>query len=861
MPREIADSDDELDFVPTAKLTKSTVISYAVTTEDTCNADQLDPVLGTDFDQFLSPTQRLSSYDAQHENTNDISTSRFLDSSTNRFLDAVGPSSGSSSQEITHATNGSQSAGSDMGGKQAKDKAPLKKQNDKKRSRSQVEDAESTLQEGQVAKKRAKATYGSMVTSSNKSKNASEFEALTHRSTRFVSIGHQNDGSLDDPNERLPEMVSIDARTDYTSPLDLSLHLSPTSGEQMVGGETSVVGDVPTAGAYAPPELYRPRDNTYGSALRGVTTSNSSMGNYQSFSINPDKLGMDFDKINPFGSLSQVSLSGDLDSEETRGIADIFRNSASFSNRVTLASQSIPSHKMALGVEHDMQTTPIEAENEFNLRSRAKRSEHNDAQCSPPFSQITSLDEQNVDGIVSATRQCSEQEPAKTIDGVAAKPAPKKRGRKPKESKKVATPDFHENDVDELQADEQPLDRRKRAGTIDSVSNISEVSQVSDSSRKGQKRRAKKDMAPPDLQSKKLPSSDLGLDNKNVIGLSPERYVPRPSRRRGQVDSQVEGSSIAAVDTGDEQADPMDEVTAKPSPAKAKKGKRGRKKGNKATETAIARQDGDIEAADTKAEVVMLEDDFSANNKTQAMPHGDQDELAEDQIMANQESDDGDEDVIKGGHRNTKISVDIPIFAKPDENENLPPPVAEPKKRGRKRKKPVEEPVGERKHAETARTPLSEKDANIQVDKADLGNPAPDDTSTAEDQGPKRDINTEEEEEPKDSKSSVPIQSNTPLKSTTTNISTSTPSLKSLLTPRARIGLSKRHSIPSLLRKVDRNKEAPKTIERKEKVTKRMLEEREQERIAREEAEAEGREYTPLDVLRDKDGRLVEWDF
>ena len=104
-----------------------------------------------------------------------------------------------------------------------------------------------------------------------------------------------------------------------------------------------------------------------------------------------------------------------------------------------------------------------------------------------------------------------------------------------------------------------------------------------------------------------------------------------------------------------------------------------------------------------------------------------------------------------------------------------------------------------------------------------------------------------------------PFRLRPPSTSSTLLLNTAKPT--PLLNSRARIGLSKRHSIPSLLRRVDRNKEAPKTIEKKEKVTKAVLEAREQERIAREEAEAEGREYVPLDTMRGKDGLLIEWDF
>lgn len=873
MPREIADSDDELDCIPPAKLTKTNTIERAATTGETWNEDQLDPVLGTDFDQFLSPTQRLSSYDGNSESPNDISTSRFLDSSTNRFLEAVAPSSHSPSQDRTDKTTASQLASSDMGGKRGKLQAPSTRQDDKKRSRSNMEDGDTVARDEPATKKKARATYGSASTSSMKSKDASEFQTLMHDSRDTVSDGQQYDSASNHAMAYPSEMISVDARSDYTSPLDLSLHLSPTNGAPMIGDDSQTTGHTASARGYTPHQSYQPRDYFYGANLRGVTTSNSSMGNYQSFSINPEKLGMDFDKINPFGSLSQVSLPGDLDSEETRGIANIFRNGGSYSTKVSSANDTDSSHNIAPAIEDDMQTSPIKGENEFNLRSRDRHVGKDAAQCSPPFSQITNPEEQLTGEANGTSGRPRGEKLVATDDAPVKKPAPKKRGRKPKNQKTTNASEIDPNDIDELHTYDPPIDRRTRAGTIDSVSNMSEVSQATNSSQKGKKRKTKKtDMAPPDLQSKKLPSSDLGLDNKAIIGLSPERYVPRPSRRRGQVEPQNLDQSDSDNTIADAQDDDTVELPTKPSPAQGKKGKKGKKKGAKATEAALAKQQEDFDTKDTRidAEEVVPEDELPNDITSEILYSHEQGLSRNGDSAGGQEDEDKDEEVTRGGQRRTKISVDIPVLAKPDDNEDLPPPVAEPKKRGRKRKKPLEEAIIQPSTDAKTRTALSEKDANIQIEKS-----APD-KAFLEDEEQQENQDTEpiEQEQPEEEEEQTPASRSKSKTLTTTatpskpyNAPTSTSSgLKPLssaplFNARARIGLSKRHSIPSLLRKVDRNKEAPKNIERKEKVTKRVLEEREQERIAREEAEAEGREYKPLDQLRDKDGRLVEWDF
>lgn len=865
MPREIADSDDELDYVPPPKLKHTNIIGNNARDSSTLNGDQLDPVLATDFDQFLSPTQRLSSYDGNHESPNDISTSKFLDSSTNRFLEALAPSSDTPSQHISYATPASQSSASEMGGKRSKEKAAVRGSADKKRSRTHIEEDGTIAQESQSAKKRAKTTRGSSTTSSMKPQDASDFQAVMHENMDNATNNQHDDGDLrNDTIARFSEMVSVDARTDYTSPLDLSLHLSPTRGPQIEDHANPATANVAGSGEYAPRRLYQPQGSFFGAGLRGVTTSNSSMGNYQSFSINPERLGMDFDKINPFGSLSQVSLPGDLDSEETRGIADIFRNSASYSTKATSVNEAELRNNVVPDIEHDMQTSPIKSD-ERSRASGIQQTEQSEAQCSPPFSPITNPDDQKGASDVGVSRQRRGQESIERLDDSAARPAPKKRGRKPKYSKPVDTTEPGQNDADELHTDGQPSDRTVRAGTIDSVSNMSEISQATNDSQKGKKRKVKKsDMVPPDVQSKKLPSSDLGLDNQAIIGLSPERYVPRPSRRRGQAEPQTFDSSEMKSAQAEEPTVSADEVPSKAVPAKDKKGKKSKSKGSKTSRSALAKHQDDLVTEDTKDGVdeAVYIDEVATSIAPQALLEHTPDQAVKNETTGNEEGEDVDEEVTRSSHRRTKISVDIPIFAKSDDQQDLPPPVAEPKKRGRKRKKPVGEEHIQISDDGTARTALSEKDPNVQAGKHEINKSLEDEDVCQENMDSTNNKKDEMEEE----KEQVSTHDTKATMVVTPSKLVSTPSLKPmsstpLFNARARIGLSKRHSIPSLLRKVDRNKEAPKAIEKKEKLTKRQLEEKEQERIAKEEAEAEGREYKPLDQLRGKDGLLVEWDF
>lgn len=860
MPREIADSDDELDVIPPPRVKDLDIVEGIATPGSARELDQLDPLFNTAFDDFLSPTQRLSSYDGNHEDINDIDTSKFIDSSTNRFLEALAPSSHSPSQNTPDADLDSHLADPDMGGKRNKRREPAGDPAGHKRSWTEIEQGGPSVKNNESTKKRAKTTRDPSVVAGIQSKDALDYEAAMYDSNETAIGNHEYDGeSNGDIVVNQPALVSIDARTDYTSPLDISLHLSPTNGMQATAKGHTVSANTALTG-YVPHQPYTPQGDFFGANLRGGTTSNSSIGNYQSFSINPEKLGMDFDKINPFGSLSQVSLPGDLDSEETRGIAEMFRNSASYSTRTSMTSGADMNNGMSHGIEHDMQTSPMKSDGSKRT-AKNRKTGRDDAQCSPPFSPITNPDDQNVmdEHLTSRHR---DQSPA-AIDIPEVKPAPKKRGRKPKNQKVTEAPE-PEPEVyrNELHLDEHPINRTTRAGTVDSVSNVSEVSQATNSSKTGRKRKLKKsDMGPPELQSKKLPSSDLGLDSKAVIGLSPERYVPRPSKRRDRADSQVIDLTETNGALAEEEVGLADEADSKALPAKGKKGKKGKAKGVGRPAATPTKQhdepvieDGMQEGEEEHSQVI------GGELLSPSLPDHSPDQESNIETIPGEDDEDEDDVVTKSNIRRANISVDIPVLPRSDDLQDVPAPIAEPKKRGRKRKKALEEVPVESKDEEVQRPALSERDPNIQVGKKKAVK------SSAEDVDQKDDKDDNGEQELRhEEKAQTPVAKMEAAMATTPGKLNSTPlkplSSTPLFNARARIGLSKRHSIPSLLRKVDRNKEAPKAIEKKEKMNKQRLEELEQERIAREEAEAEGREYKPLNQLRGKDGLLVEWDF
>lgn len=95
MPRVVADSDDESDIIvispPKAiERVDRTLNSFPP------NTWERDPLENTDFEQFLSPTQRLSACDDAEEHHGDLDCSPIAvltNSSHERFLSNLSPPS------------------------------------------------------------------------------------------------------------------------------------------------------------------------------------------------------------------------------------------------------------------------------------------------------------------------------------------------------------------------------------------------------------------------------------------------------------------------------------------------------------------------------------------------------------------------------------------------------------------------------------------------------------------------------------------------------------------------------------------------------------------------------------------------
>lgn len=763
MPRVVADSDDESEIIV---ISPPKAASRAAKTFNNPPPStwERDPLRNTDFEQFLSPTQRLSASDSTEDRQDDFDCSPIAvltNSSHEHSLNRRSPPD--------YTSNGNRIAPAaqvpNMGGKL-----------DKKRPRTAPE-KDGLRESSDKTRKRTKISKTTIAP--DPTRFATNFHDLAQNAGSFETMAAPGGTYADniDPSK------TITPQDNDTSPLDVSLSL-PTSLQQ--------------------------NHSFYGNSVSHGTTTHSSIGGYQSFNIDSQTLGSGIDSYNPFGTLSQVSLENGTNEEGTTGIEQIFKKHTSRHGDRPECSTGQP-----MELEHIPEM----------LTSFEKSSAQQPANASPEYSPISTRTD-----LVDDIEPISTEEHATTV-----KAPPKKRGRKPKatsDNMTTVSRDGH----DELQA-ENHLSRSMRAGSVMSISNASDVSQPISDNRRSKKSKEAEGL-PTIEQTKKMPSSELGLDNKEVIGLSPERYKPRPSKRRGRTNSltsaTLDGSETQPLDVIDVLVDEpaekslQDDIVAQPTLRKGKKGRRSKTK--KDTKPATSKS--------IELEQEAKEDPLSFE-ETNGPAHEDAEALL----------------------KSPKVSVNIPTLVKAEDHDDSALFALEPRKRGRKRKMAADdEVIG---IGAQSRSVLGEKDVNVPTmssiedeDKAQLGDQGANDDGGSV-------IGQDDQENKSDSASVKKNKASTAMgvKASTTPEPSARASTPLSWNSRARIGLSKRNRIPSLLQKINRNKEAPKVIERKEKLTKRLLEEKEQERIAREEAEAEGREYVPLDTMRDKDGRLIEWDF
>ncbi|KIY01776.1 uncharacterized protein Z520_01914 [Fonsecaea multimorphosa CBS 102226] len=378
------------------------------------------------------------------------------------------------------------------------------------------------------------------------------------------------------------------------------------------------------------------------------------------------------------------------------------------------------------------------------------------------------------------------------------------------------------------------------------------------------------------------PTSELNLSDEAVIGLPKEAYKPRPSRARSKKFIDEDETLLAPLAADDEHRTPaksnsnigIEQETPTITAAKSstKKGRKSKVKRAKTSAAALLKKadpmlsDGeeDVVWMDSKPAPVKLDlpPDLKALKKESDAPKSEEEDEHRQKI-----------DQVKSG-KSSNISIEIP------NHPEVKNPVVEPKKRGRKPKKTGPQQQEQKAHEERgeereshskARSPLVEKSTNLltgtnksltekDLTQAPTVSPITSPEPEAEPRAPAEENDAvsgagnrnEPITTPARPKPAAPPSSaeKGPTKHSPINPPSLSSSGRKVI---YRVGLSRRQNIPSLLRKVDRDKPPPKNVVRKEKESKKKKD-------ADADYEGEDGAARPGE-MRGPDGMLIEWEF
>ncbi|KAK5059751.1 hypothetical protein LTR84_009634 [Exophiala bonariae] len=800
MPHEIADSDAESDFNSPQKL--------LVTLDGAHEAGIPSVASQINFEDYMDPTQRLSfSSNLQSGEKATNSTN-----STIRLFDGM--------QDAHDALNASPSDG---------------------RSTDSM-NVSSIMR----SKKRAHSVM-------HESSHTSDFDApiTASKVKRTKTYGHRSKTDGSEHNDLFAASLEPPFETANISAEQRTAD-KITPKTSMYPDEASDP-DIPSLSTADYPKQISFFDHSMPNSLQNITTSTASIGGYASINLNYRGSGEVDVNSNPFGSVSQVSLDEGVNPVETERATSMF-----YDDRSPLLPDQ---QREDLYIINETNSLPQPLSVGPSWEHPPTVSSPNDG--NPPRDGSTNVQDKN-DWAVSTSKPISmTRTPTVTEDPVPTK----KRGRKPKNATAPTEPPTAI--VPDQAADEQSLPdlepiRRSRQGTIDSVSATSQASSSSRKRKRGKsKHLAKPDEAADSQSPVKQLTSELNLSDEQFIGLPKESYKPRPSRSRSKkvMDEDEVLASAKTVEVATETPAKNKTLSMHLSPqgaqssvttGKSSTKKSGRKAKVKRAKTAgvalklaepmISEGEEDVVWMDSKPAPVKLElpRDLKVVKK-----ENNQNVLAEDALR--------DESGPTQG-RTTSITIEIPPVLNESTINTASKPA--PKKRGRKPKKPqpdtsvdADQANNEVLPAEDDRKPLAEKSSNILRSKARSSTPKAPTVSPL----------SSPEPEPE----TVPQQTTTPAKNTTPTKAIAVekgPTKHSPINPPSlpgsvgkkiiyRIGLSRRQHIPSLLRRVQRDKAPPKIVVAKEKEKKKKN------------AGDNGSDDDVEDrrEMRGADGMLVEW--
>jgi hypothetical protein len=651
------------------------------------------------------------------------------------------------------------------------------------------------------------------------------------------------------------------ARNDEQNPL--STPQEPAYSHQEAATPTSTEPLMQERGLYTR-ERDRPRRVisllTQANIGNPVTTTMSSVGSYQSINLDfrDGSNGIDVN-VNPFGSISQVT--NDVD-EPLENALPSQSNTDQLNDLIDeFAGPDIQSQMQTSPVRQGTPTAPsvepLSESEQLALPDQVQSIAPEDGE-RPAKRRKTDLAMPRETDSPASSRapRASSMSPGIEI-ATTTRPSAKKRGRKPKVSKLGL-------DADELGADDPAHvimgppptgdsweHRQRREASLEVSSQASQVSQAASNTKR------KRKMTKTD-ELNKQPSSELNLSDEQFIGLPKENYQPRPSRSRSK---RTDHAPLPPTESGTplkvagvDQGSPLPlSTTAKGRKSKVKRAKTAAGALLKKADSMLSDGEEDVLWVDTKPAPVKLDmpPDLRALKKESAPEL----EASEDELHE------------PGPKKKAGVLVEIPILegdglGQKDDSTGK----KAPKKRGRKPKKSAtavdQDPVEPAPAAgwQDDCGPLATKDVNTPAkpsarSKATITDSDDEEKQAPPDPGP---MYTDKENIlPTDVKRMTPSPPKPSARPTHSPLKTTPLSSSSASTNRYRVGLSRKSKIPSLLRKVQRDKPPPtKTaIKSKELKVKGFNDGGDMEGGE----DGEGKPWNG--VLRDKDGRLVEWDF
>ena len=784
MAPEIADSDGESEDL-TEQVEGGHSPPPAATSQHDHPNDQVSPPQ-VDFDEFIDPTQRLSDLAASPSSLRGTGSTEKILKSLERARRELGSSTSDGNMNnrttISFGMDGS---------------SPLLS---RKRGQSAIDNGSAVGSEHTSKKKRAK-TYSTKARNTNTQSSGLFADVDLSDPTQIAPKGGESDEQLStEPSMAPPEQQGPPRERDRPRRVISLLHQSTTD------------------------------------PVHNFSTSTSSMGGYQSINLDYRGSGQGLDiNANPFGSLSQISVDGEMAHADLTQAQDLYGN-------VEQADTINPSALQNQNIETEMMTSPERPTNSTILLSDPTEEVAHD------LAQATDRPNKRRKTDLGGSRSAASPAPASTRRAAsvsaesvsnASNASSKKRGRISKPSKPPPSspaPEIEAQDLPEANEDHHAMEpppsrsKRSRRNTLDTSSQNSEP--VSNTKRK--RKNTKTGQAPG--SPIKNTSGELNLSDELAVGLPKEQYKPRPSRSRSK--RSVDDEDVVDPTQVDKQADASAEVHVGveiPKPAKGKaKGKKSKVKRAKTSGVALKKSESMLSEGEDD---VLFMDEKPATVKLD-LP-ADLGILKKEEDANDNDNDDEDDMVKTGGRAKKNIRVEIPPAADAQVDGGRDTPKAGSKKRGRKPKnqtpsaptpEPLTEPEEEVEEPSTTnadgRAVLAPKDHNTPSLPPPTSNSKPTDKENAPTPSPTKPTST----------------THSPLKTASTMESTS----------RFRVGLSKRQSIPSLLRRVDKTKKAPTKVsttvkERKVKTT----------------DGGSGDEGDGLEklALRDGNGELIEWEF